>query len=107
MRPTFPIFPTFPTFLICFYFSLLFHENGLLSLLFHSKMSFMRKNPEIFSRSLGFNMLTNVFFSEYAAKTSQSLFFTAKSLSVQLVLLPQQESCLLSVKFPISNNSLC
>ena len=51
--PTFPIFPTFPYFfLICSYFSLLFHENALLSLLFHPKMSFTRKNPEIFPRSL-------------------------------------------------------
>ena len=47
--PTFPIYPIFPTFLICFYFSLLFHENALLSLLFHSKMSFTRKNPEFFT----------------------------------------------------------
>ena len=38
----------FPTFLICSYFSLLFLENALLSLLFHSKISFTRKNPEIF-----------------------------------------------------------
>ena len=50
--PTFPIFLLFPTFLICSYFSLLFHENALLSLLFHSKMSFTPKNPEIFPRSL-------------------------------------------------------
>ena len=45
-------FLLFPTFLICSYFSLLFHENALLSLLFHSKMLFTRKNPEIFPRSL-------------------------------------------------------
>ena len=38
----------FPTFLIYSYFSLIFHENALLSLLFHSKMSFRHKNPEIF-----------------------------------------------------------
>ena len=43
-----PTFPIFPTFLICSYFSLLFHENALLSLLFHSKTSFTRKNPEFF-----------------------------------------------------------
>ena len=49
MGPTFPIFPTF---LICSYFSLLFLENALLSLLFHSKMSFTHKNPEIFPLSL-------------------------------------------------------
>ena len=42
----------FPSFLICSYFSLLFHENALLSQLFNSEMSFMRKNPEIFPRSL-------------------------------------------------------
>ena len=36
--------PTFPTFLICSYFPLLFHENALLSLLFHCKMSLMHKN---------------------------------------------------------------
>ena len=44
----FLIFILFPTFLICSYFSLLFHENALLSLLFHSKMSLLRKNPEFF-----------------------------------------------------------
>ena len=52
------LFLFFPTFLICSYFSLLFHENALLFLLFHSKMSFMRKNPEIFPPSLGFYKLT-------------------------------------------------
>ena len=50
----FLFFLLFPTFLICSYFSLLFLENALLSLLFHSKISFKRKNPEIFPRSLGF-----------------------------------------------------
>ena len=48
----FLFFLLFPTFLICSYFSLLFHENALLSLLFHSKMSFTHKNPEILPRSL-------------------------------------------------------
>ena len=48
----FLFFLIFPTFWICSYFSLLFHENALLSLLFHSKKSFTRKNPEIFPRSL-------------------------------------------------------
>ena len=56
-----PTFPIFPTFLICSYFSRLFHENALLSLLFHSKMSFTRKNPEIFPRSLGFYIFTSMF----------------------------------------------
>ena len=54
----------FPTFLICFYFSLLFHENALLSLLFQTEMSFTRKNPENFPRllgSLGFYTLNVVF----------------------------------------------
>ena len=40
-----PTFPIFPTFLISSYFSLLFLENALL---FHSKMSFTRKNQEFF-----------------------------------------------------------
>ena len=44
----FLFFLLFLLFLICSYFSLLFHENALLSLLFHSKMSFTRKNPEFF-----------------------------------------------------------
>ena len=44
----FLFFLLFPTFLICSYFSLLFLENALLSLLFHFKMSCTRKNPEIF-----------------------------------------------------------
>ena len=61
MGPTFPIFPSFPYF---FDLLLLFHENALLSLLFHSKMSFTRKNPEIFRRSLRslrFYKLTSMF----------------------------------------------
>ena len=40
--PSMVLYPGFqvgPTFLICSYFSLLFHENALLFLLFHSKMS--------------------------------------------------------------------
>ena len=41
--------PTFPYF---FALLLLFHENALLSLLFHSKMSLSHTNPEIFPRSL-------------------------------------------------------
>ena len=48
-------------FLICSYFSLLFHENALLSLLFHCKMSFTRKNQENFPRLLGFHTLTVMF----------------------------------------------
>ena len=44
----FLFFLLFPTFLICFYFSLLFHENALLSLLFNSKMSWTRKIQNFF-----------------------------------------------------------
>ena len=36
-----PFFPTFPYFFDLLYFSLLFHENALLSLFFHSAMPFM------------------------------------------------------------------
>ena len=50
---------------------LLFLKNALLSLLFHSKMSFTRKNPDFFPRSLrslAFNKLTNdFFFKKHAA----------------------------------------
>ena len=56
--------PTFPTFPYCFDLLLLFHENALLSLLFHSKMSFTRKNPENFPRllrSLQFDTVTVMF----------------------------------------------
>ena len=55
---------------VTYYFDLflLFLKNALLSLLFHSKMSFTRKNPEFFPRSLGFNKLTDDFFREHAAK---------------------------------------
>ena len=66
--PTFPFF--FPTFSICSYFSILFHENALLSLLFNSKMSFTRKIPENFPRplrSLGFYKLTSCSFRERVA----------------------------------------
>ena len=71
--PTFLVAPTF------------FLKIALLSLLFYSKMSFTRKNPEFFPRSLrslGFNKLTNVFFQGARCKhinflgliTKRSLF---------------------------------
>ena len=50
----FLFFLLFPTFLICSYFSLLFLENALLSLLSHYKMSFTHKNPEFFLARLDF-----------------------------------------------------
>ena len=59
--PTFPTIPTFPYFIDLL---LLFLKNALLSPLFHSKMSFTRKNPENFPhwfRLLGFDKLSNVF----------------------------------------------
>ena len=59
-------------------------KNALLSLLFYSKLSFTRKNPEYFPRSLrslGFNKLTYVFLREHAAKHHFSSF-TPKGLSV-------------------------
>ena len=102
--PTFLLFLLFPTFLICSYFSLLFHENALLSLLFHSKMLFTHKNPEIFPRSLRsleFYMLVNVFSMGHAAKHLHFLFYYPISISVQLVLLSHQLLCLFSVKFLI------
>ena len=71
----------FPSFLICSYFSLLFHENALLSLLFHSKMSFTHKNPEIFPRSLRslvFYKLTSMFIQGAHPLTLQFLMFNLK-----------------------------
>ena len=67
--------------LLFFYLLLLFLKNALLSLLFHSKMSFTRKNPEFFPRSLGFINQLMIFFSEHTAK---HLFFSfnPKGLSV-------------------------
>ena len=50
-----------------------FLKNALLSLLFHSKMSFTRKNPDFFPRSLRllvFNKLTYNFFQGARYKTS-------------------------------------
>ena len=79
-----PVGPTF-------YLLLLFLKNALLSLLFHSKMSFTRKNPEFFTHSLHslrFNKSTIFFFMEHAAK-HQFFSFNPKSLSVYLVLLSQ------------------
>ena len=52
---------------------LLFLKNALLSLFFHSKMSFTRKNPDFFPRSFrsfGFDKLTNDFFQGARCKTS-------------------------------------
>ena len=48
---------------------LLFLKNALLSLLFHSKISFTRKNPEFFPRSLRLNKLTNDLFQGTRCKT--------------------------------------
>ena len=77
----FLFFLLFHTFLICSYFSLLFHENALISLLFHSKMSFTRKNPELFPRSLrsfGFYKLTCMFIQGARRLTPQFLMFSLK-----------------------------
>ena len=74
-------FLLFPTFLICYYFSLLFHENALLSLLFHSKMSFMRKNPEIFPRwlcSLEFFIFTSMLIQGARGLTPKILLINLK-----------------------------
>ena len=51
--PTFPTIPTFPCFFfLCSYFSLLFSENALLSLLFSPKMFEVTKNCNFFPRLL-------------------------------------------------------
>ena len=82
----------FPTFLICYYFSLLFLENALISLLLHSKMSFTCKIPEFFPRLLRFYEWTHVTFREHAAK---HLNFNPKSRC--FARLPQLLSCLFSM----------
>ena len=54
-----------------FYLHLLFLKNALLSLLFHSKMSFTIKNPEFFlARSARSHLINKlmIFFREHAAK---------------------------------------
>ena len=64
---------------------LLFLKNALVSLLFHSKMSFIRINPEFFPRllrSLGFNKLTNDFFSGSMLQKHHFFSFNPKGLSV-------------------------
>ena len=76
-----PTFPFFPTFLIYSYFSLLFPENALLSILFHPKMSFTIKNPEIFPRSfrsLRFYKLTSMFIQGALRLTPKILLFNLK-----------------------------
>ena len=50
--PTFLAIPTFPYFFLCSYFSLLFSENVLLSLLFSPKMFEVTKNCIFFPRLL-------------------------------------------------------
>ena len=62
---------------------LLFLKNALLSLLFHSKMSFTCKNPEFFPRSLRslrFNKLTQDFFQGARCKNIIFLSFNSKGL---------------------------
>ena len=107
--PTFPIFPTFPYFFDLLLLFPLFHENALLSLLFHSKMSFTRKNPQNFARSLRslkLYTLTVMFIQRARCYTPQILNFNPKSLSVKLVLLSQVFVWSFSLRFLISNNSL-
>ena len=56
---------------------LLFLKNALLSLLFHSKMSFTCKNPEFFPRSLrslGFNRF-NYYNDFFSGSTLQNIYF--------------------------------
>ena len=77
----FLFFLLFPTFLICSYFSLLFHENALLSLLFQSKISVTRKNLEIIPhslRSLGFYKLTSMFVQGARPLAPQFLMLSLK-----------------------------
>ena len=50
--PTLPTIPTFHNFFLCSYFSLLFSENALLSLLFSPKMFEVTKNCNFFPCSL-------------------------------------------------------
>ena len=52
--PTFPTIPTFPYFLLCSYFSLLFCENALLSLLFVKNKNIYVKKGEnsVFNKAL-------------------------------------------------------
>ena len=85
----FLFFLLFPTFLICSYFSLLFHENALLSLLFHSKMSFPHKNTEIFPRSLGYYKWITMLIQEARPLAPQFLMFNLKVSLFWLVLLSQ------------------
>ena len=105
----FLFFLLFPTFLICSYFSLLFHENALLSLLFHSKMTFTRKNPQLFPRSLPllrFYKSTSKFIQGARRLTPQLLMFYLKVSLFWLVLLSQVLSCSFNLKLLISNSSL-
>ena len=60
---------------------LLFLKNALISLLFHSKMPFTSKNPEFFPRSLhslGFDKLTNDFYSGSTLQNINFLVLTPK-----------------------------
>ena len=52
VRAGFQVGPTFPYFFLCSYFSLLFSENALLSLLFSPKMFEVTKNCNFFPRLL-------------------------------------------------------
>ena len=77
-----PIFPNVPTFLSFLYLLLLFLENALLSLLFYSKMSFTRKNPETFLARLDFRNQSCFSSGWPPLKHIRNLFLTLKSLSV-------------------------
>ena len=82
--PTFPIFPTIPYFFDPLLLFPTFHENALLSLLFLSKMTSTRKNPENFPRSLRslrFYKLTSMFIQGARSLTPQNfMFYLIKSL---------------------------
>ena len=60
--------PTFPYFLLCYYFTLLFLENALLSLLFTLKYHLGDKNTENFPRCLEFSKLSMILIGSVVSK---------------------------------------
>ena len=105
----FLFFLLFPTFLIYSYFSLLFLENALLSLLFQPKMSFTGKNPEIFPRSLsslGFYQLISMFIQGARGLTPQNFMLSLKVSLFGLYYWSQVLFYPINQKFCISNSSL-
>ena len=110
----FLLFLLFPTFFLCSYFSLLFSENALLSLLFSPKMFEVTKNCNCFLRSHEVcKNLVNLIRAVMMQKFMKYFYFTCNSFFGTFILvfpyhgdvvLLFRENCFLILSFSKSEN---